>query len=291
MNKIILFFFLSFFLSFSAQQDHSWLKLNKYQVAILGDSLNENSGLTFFQDRLFTFNDSGNSSDIFEISKNTGKIRKVLKTDLINHDWEAIASDSSSLYIGDFGNNAVTRKNLTVYKISVQDSLQLKTPTKIPFYYPEQKTFEAKNNNNDFDAEAMIFLNGKLHIFTKEWSSRSTTHYTIDPNLSENQAAQKIEIFPIGYAVTDAAYFNKKLYLIGYTKKTEVFLTVFEETQAGIFFKHKPRQFYLGSALSVGQIEGLAADKEGIYISGEQFISPFGKVKPRLYFIPDSELK
>jgi hypothetical protein len=72
--------------------------------------------------------------------------------------------------------------------------------------------------------------------------------------------------------VTDAAYFDKKLYLVGYTKKTEVFLDIFNETEPGIFFKENPKHYYLGSALSIGQIEGIAVDETGIYISGEKFI-------------------
>jgi hypothetical protein len=37
----------------------------------------------------------------------------------------------------------------------------------------------------------MIYLNGKIHLFTKEWASKSTTHYTIDPEISEKQEAKK----------------------------------------------------------------------------------------------------
>ncbi|MCZ2083445.1 MAG: hypothetical protein LC112_04165, partial [Flavobacteriales bacterium] len=93
------------------------------------------------------------------------------------------------------------------------------------------------------------------------------------------------------YVVTDAAYFDKKLYLIGYTKKAEVFLTIFNETKPGIFFEDKPKKYYLGSSLSIGQIEGIAVDEQGIYISGEEFNLPIIKVKPYLYFIPFEKLK
>lgn len=79
----------------------------------------------------------------------------------------------------------------------------------------------------DFDAEAMIYLDGKLHLFTKEWGAKSTTHYIIDPEISDKQKARKTEVYKTGFVVTDAAYFNKKLYLVGYTKKTEIFLDVF----------------------------------------------------------------
>ncbi|MCZ2083446.1 MAG: hypothetical protein LC112_04170, partial [Flavobacteriales bacterium] len=216
MQKFILLFSILISLSFSAQQNYEWFKINKYRTAVLSDSINENSGLDFFNKRLFTINDSGNSSEIFEINKETGKIKNVFKTNLINRDWEAITSDSTNLYVGDFGNNVGSRKDLVIYKIPVRDSIDLAGIEQFPFYYPEQKDFTPKNLNNNFDAEAMIFLNGKIHIFTKEWASKLTTHYIIDPAISENQAAQKIETFPTGYVVTDAAYFDKKLYLIGY---------------------------------------------------------------------------
>lgn len=291
MQKFILLFSILISLSFSAQQNYEWFKINKYRTAVLSDSINENSGLDFFNKRLFTINDSGNSSEIFEINKETGKIENVLKTDLINRDWEAITSDSTNLYVGDFGNNVGSRKDLVIYKIPMRDSIDLAGIEQFPFYYPEQKDFTPKNLNNNYDAEAMIFLNGKIHLFTKEWVSKSTTHYTIDPNISENQAAQKIENFPTGYVVTDAAYFNQKLYLVGYTKKAEVFLTIFNGTKPGIFFEDKPKKYYLGSSLTIGQIEGIAVDEQGIYISGEEFNLPVIKVKPYLYFIPFEKLK
>ncbi len=294
MKKLILLFSILISLSFSAQQDYDWFKINKYRTAVLNDSIKENSGLNFFNDRLFTINDSGNSSEIFEINQQTGKIKNVFKTDLINKDWEAITSDSINLYIGDFGNNVGVRKDLVIFRIPFDSTLMapnINNITSIPFYYPEQKDFTPKNINNDFDAEAMIFLNGKIHLFTKEWASKSTTHYTIDPNLVDNQAAEKIETFYTDYVVTDAAYFKQRLYIVGYTKKAEVFLTIFTESEPGIFFKEKPKKYYVGSSLSIGQIEGIAVDEKGIYISGEEFNLPIVKVKPYLYFIPAEKLK
>ncbi|MBF8456218.1 hypothetical protein IV494_03395 [Kaistella sp. G5-32] len=294
MKNYFLFVAIFISLSFSAQNQDQWLKMNRFEIAVLSDSLKENSGLDFYKKRLFTFNDSGNSSEIFEIDKTSGKIKNVYRTDLKNTDWESITSDSTQIYIGDFGNNAGMRKDLMIYKIPL-DSLEkgsaLQNAQEIPFYYPEQKDFTSKNLNNDFDGEAMIFLNGKIHIFTKEWRSKSTTHYIVDPNISENQSAENAETFHTGYVVTDAAYFDKKLYLIGYTKKTEVFLSVFAETNPGVFFDQKPRRYYLGSAFSIGQIEGIAVDDQGVYISGEEFMSPFRKSKQRLYFIPSKKLK
>ena len=287
------FIFLVIFYLFQTgfAQNVDFLKIKREKVTELSDSLKENSGLSFLKDKLYTFNDGGNSSEIFEIDKISGKIEKVFKTNLMNKDWEAMATDSANFYIGDFGNNAGARKDLMIYKIPFDGEKIADSAKVISYFYPEQTDFSNRNLNNDFDAEAMIFLNGKIHIFTKEWVSKATSHYVVDPEITENQPAQKIENFQTDYVVTDAAYFQQKLYLIGYTKKTEVFLSIFKETEPGIFFKEKPKKYYLGSALSIGQIEGIEADENGIYISGEEFATPLGKAKPALYFIPQSKLK
>ena len=286
--KKILFFFAFFFFQFGFSQQTDFLKIKKFEVAVFSDTLSENSGLTFFKENLLTINDSGNSSEVFTINKKNGTIINRIATNLKNTDWEAITSDSIHIYIGDFGNNLGNRKDLKVFQIPSDSITNAK---EIPYYYPEQKEFVPKNLKNNFDAEAMIYLNGKIHIFTKEWASKATSHYTIDPQISEIQAAEKLETFPTDFVVTDASYFNKKLYLVGYTKNTEVFLSVFNETKEGFFFETKPRKFYLGSALSVGQIEGIAVNQTGIYISGEKFVTPVGNSKPRLYFIPHEKIK
>ncbi len=291
MKKIFLLFILSISIISNAQQTEIF-KLKKFRVSVLNDSIQETSGLNFFNEKLYTFNDSGNFPELYEIDSNSGKILKVLKTTAENKDWEALANDGENFYIGDFGNNSGTRKDLKIYKIPFQNNvLENDLMKTISFYYPEQNDFAPKNISTDYDLESMIYLNGNIHIFSKEWASKSTTHYILDPENYENQAAQKVESYPTGFVVTDAAYFDKKLYIVGYTKKTEVFLDVFNESESGVFFREKPRHLYLGSALSIGQVEGIAIDEKGIYISGEKFYSPIKKTKPFFYFIPKEKLK
>lgn len=292
--KNLIFLFTLFFFQLGFSQQTEFLKIKNYKVATLSDSLRETSGLNFFKGKLYTFNDGGNSSEIFEIDKSSGKILQTFKTNLKNKDWEAITSDSANIYIGDFGNNLGTRKDLKIYKIgldSVDSASSVNNAQELIFFYPEQKDFTPKNTNNDFDAEAMIFLHGKIHVFTKEWVARNTSHFTINPNVFEQQPAEKTEVFNTDFVVTDASYFDKKLYLIGYTKKTEVFLAVFKESEQGIFFSANPQKYYLGSALTIGQIEGIAVNEDGIYISSEEFRSPLGKVKQSFYFIAKEKLR
>ena len=291
MKKIFAIFFFFFFLSVSAQQDYEWLKIKKYKVSILSDSLKETSGLTFFKDKLYTFNDGGNTSEIFEIDKYSGKILNKIKIHIENKDWEAITSDSSHIYIGDFGNNYGMRKDLKIYKIkfdSIDDSQEFQQT--LNFYYPEQQNFSQKPHNNNWDMESMVFIDKKIHLFTKEWASKKTNHYIIDPNISENQPAERLETFDIGYLVTDASLFDKKLYVVGYTKQLKVYLSIFELDENGMFFSRKPKSFILGSSLKVGQIEGIAVNKDGIFISGEKFKTPLGNVPPKLYHIPTNKI-
>lgn len=278
--------------TFSFSQQAELFKIRKYRIGNLDDKVKETSGLSLMNGKLYTFNDSGNSPELFELDKSTGQIIGTTQINGKNKDWEALTNDGKNFYIGDFGNNGGTRKDLEIYKVPFEDNSAKNDSVKvISFEYPEQQEFIPKYSETDFDAEAMIYLNGKIHLFTKEWGSKSTTHYLIDPEISEKQKAQKIENYMTGFMVTDASYFNKKLYLIGYTKKTEVFLDIFDETEPGIFFKQNPKHYYLGSALSIGQIEGIAVDETGIYISGEKFHSPIGGGKQSLYFIPIDKLK
>ena len=162
---------------------------------------------------------------------------------------------------------------------------------KIEFNYSQQKDFNIRYLQHDFDAEAMIFNNGNIHLFTKEWYSKNISHYIINPYKKENQSVTKLETYHIGFVVTDSAYFEGQLYVIGYTKKAKAYLMIFEQNSDGLFFSKPNKKYRLGSVLTIGQVEGIAVNKDGIYISNEEFNTFFFKVKPNLYFVPFYRLK
>ena len=285
MKKTLIFLNLLISLVIFSQKTEK-LPLRKYKIAVLSDSLRETSGLTFFKDQLYTINDGGNPNIIYEIDKNSGKILKKIQTNFPNKDWEAITNDGENLYIGDFGNNAGNRRDLTIYSIDNQQEINV-----IKFSYQNQKDFSVNYLNHDFDAEAMVFINNKIHLFTKEWSAKKVSHYIINPKLSENQSVTKSESFNTGFVVTDAAYYENKLYVIGYTKKAKTYLMIFEQNDEGLFFSNPTKKYRLGSALTVGQIEGIAVNTDGIYISNEGFSQFIFRAKPNLYFVPFDRLK
>ena len=293
MKKQVLYLFI-FLVGFQvfAQKTES-LNLKKYKIAVLSDSLRESSGLTAIDGRLFSFNDSGNTSEIFEIKPGSSHIENTYKTGLKNIDWEALTNDGQNFYIGEFGNNLGTRKDLKIYKVPFhQDSLITDSIKTISFQYPEQTDFSAKNINNNFDAEAMIYLDGNIHLFTKEWVTNTVSHYLINPHLSHDQPAQKSESYNTGFVVTDASFYDNKLYVVGYTKNASVYLMIFEKDENGNLFFNKPAKKYsLGRAYNIGQIEGIAATEKGIYISGERFNIKIKKVPQSLYFVPYNDLE
>lgn len=289
--KICVSFFLLFTSCFITAQKTERISLRNYRVNYLSDTLRETSGISFFGKKFITHNDGGNPATVYHIDSKSGKIVNSLKTNLINTDWEAITTDSSYIYLGDFGNNSNTRKDLTIYKTKIENDSNLSLVSKIDFEYKEQTDFTPKNIRHNFDAEAMFYRNNKIHLFTKEWKNKATSHYIIDPNSSEKQIISKTESFPTQFLVTDAAYYNQKLYLIGYTKKGRCFLLIFNSPNNDILFSNDYKKYKLGSTLSIGQIEGIAVNQDGIYISGERFFKLLSKAQPSLYFIPFKAIK
>lgn len=267
------------------------IPLRKYRVAFLSDSLKETSGLCFLNQKLHTFNDGGNPNELYHIDKKSGRIIQKLPTPFPNIDWEAITTDSTHIYLGDFGNNSGKRHDLCIYKFPFSQNTKEENFLKINFEYQFPKNYEPPSLKHDFDAEALIYHHQKLHLFTKEWKNKATSRYLINPNASEKQILQKLESYQTNFLVTDAALYNKKLYLIGYNKRGNCFLFIFDENSDGLFFSNPPKKFKLGSVLTIGQIEGIAINSEGLYLSSENISKFIFNRKPSLYFVPFSALK
>lgn len=120
-------------------------------------------------DLIWMHNDGGNKSEIYGVNTQ-GKIERTVNIKAKNNDWEDISTDEQgNLYIADFGNNNSERKNLVILKIANNDILtnDKVAVEKIKFSYPEQHKFPPKKSERYFDAEALIYFNNYLYIFTK----------------------------------------------------------------------------------------------------------------------------
>lgn len=278
-------------LSLSAQTKIDTLDIENYQIKTLkiSEKLDEISSLEILDGFYWGQNDSGGEAELYKINPENGKIVQTVKiTNAENRDWEELAVSDQYIFIGNFGNNNGNRKDLSVYYFPIS-KLNSKEETisveveKINFSYPEQKDFDPGNRKTNFDCEAMFYYNGKLHLFTKEWTNMKTTHYTLEVKPGTQQA-KKIESFKTNYLVTGATVDTNPIsntqgfYLIGYTPDGFGFISGFSLPKNGKdqLFSSKSSQFNLplGFTAQVGQIEGIAIkpDKPSIICySNEDF--------------------
>lgn len=148
---------------------------------------------------IWMLNDGGNSSKIYGLNEK-GTIKKELKIDAKNHDWEDLTSDKEgNLYIGDFGNNANKRKNLTILKVNAKalkgsDKIAVE---RISFKYSNQKKFPPKKRKLYFDCEAFFHYNDSLYLFTKSRvkDDFGKTHLYKIPAKKGNHVAELVSTF------------------------------------------------------------------------------------------------
>lgn len=266
-------------LSLSAQMKMDTLDIENYQIKTLeiSEKLDEISTLEIMDGYYWGHNDSGGKPELYKINPETGKIVRTVKiSNSENRDWEEMTTSDDHIFIGEFGNNNGNRTDLTILyfpksKLNSDEDEILVEVQKIEFSFPEQKNFNPGNRKTNFDCEAFFFYNGKLHLFTKEWTNLSTTHYTLEvkPGI---QSAKKLESFKTNYMVTGATVDDNPIsntqgfYLIGYTPDGFGFISGFSLPKKGsdLLFENKLSKFSLplGFTAQVGQIEGIAIKPE-----------------------------
>lgn len=240
----------------------------------LDKQVDETSGLIYYDGFIWTHNDSGGEAALYKIDKKTGKvIHKLTITNAKNTDWEDLTQDENYVYIGDFGNNYGYRKDLKIYKISkasLQENTAETIAETISFSYPEQTDF-TKGKNHNFDCEAFFAYGGELHLFTKNWNDKKTSHYKIPRTIGEHQA-ELIETFDAKGLVTAADVdSNGVVVLIGYTPQ-KLFMWICSNHEEGKFFSGTNRRIEMGKFLFRGQLEGVCFTENGEgYISSEHF--------------------
>ncbi|MBN2173718.1 MAG: hypothetical protein JW731_06285 [Bacteroidales bacterium] len=188
----------------------------------LPEKVEETSGVIYFENALWTFNDSGGKPELYKIDRTNGKISGEIKiNNATNVDWEDIDQDEQFIYIGDFGNNRGNRQDLKIYKI---DKKKLTGKDKqsvdaevIQFNYTDQADFEIQNRKHNFDCESLITFGDSLIVFTKNWNNGKTRMYKL-PKDTGQFSISPVETFNADGLVTGADYNQEAgtLALIGY---------------------------------------------------------------------------
>lgn len=192
-------------------------------ITTLDSSITESSGMIILSGRLITHNDSGGESRLYEIDSVTGTVtRSVFVENAFNVDWEDICYDSNYIYIGDIGNNAGTRTDLKIYRLSIVDYLLNTNDTvsvdTINFSYADQTDFSPNTFSTNFDAEALISYNDSLYIFTKNWGNNWTNVYSI-PKVPGTHIIYKRDSINTQGLISGAVFndSNDEIMLSGYT--------------------------------------------------------------------------
>jgi PKD repeat protein len=242
--------------------------------------LNESSGLTFLDGKLWSFSDSGNPNDIYRIDTVTNTIFQTVDiSNATNVDWEDMTSSSNYLFVGDFGNNNGNRQDLKIYRINksaLTPTTTSVTASIINFSFSDQTSFVSNPTNHNFDCEAMIFLNDSIHLFSKNWVDFQTKHYVL-PNSPGTHVAQLRETLNTGFLVTGASVQQYGVIsLIGYLKTgtKAVSLYMLYDYKNNLLFNGNKRKFDLSTQNVYGQVEGVEFFNNSLaFVSNELYTS------------------
>lgn len=229
-------------------------------VCQLPKELDECSGMLFLNDStLLLHNDSERPNRLYMVNLK-GELLDTIELPVQLRDFEAVTAKGNLLYLGDIGNNSNNRKDL---KIAVFDLKKRKIISIHAISYPEQESFPPSADSWYFDAEAMIFKNDSLLIFTKNrtkpYDGKSLIYY-FNESLGKLERVGEITTGTEGWltnSVTDAVYYKEKLYLLTYR-----FLYIFDT-----HFQLKEKIKFPG----ITQKEAIAINSKGvIYIATEK---------------------
>ncbi len=253
--------------------------------ATLPNDLREISGLTRSSGRWWGHADSGANPEFFNLKPENGQVlQKISLQNAHNRDWEDIAADSLHLYLGDFGNNSNNRTNLGLYRVplskigtSNSESVAEGDWQFVSFAYADQTDFSAQPEDSSvYDCEAAIFFRGKIHLFTKSRKTYRTAHYVVNEMTGK---AEKLEEFNSDGLITGASLSpdGKLVALLGYDLRSfipKVFVWLLWDWQmdgGDLLFSGNKRRIELGTALAVGQSEGIGfADNRRGYLCNER---------------------
>ena len=253
-------------------------------VANLVDTLSENSGLVWAAGKLYTFNDSGSGTKVYEVTANGTIIRTIHIANSTNVDWEAMTSDSTYFYLGDFGNNNGNRTDLCIYRLLksevTNNALDTVAAEKMNFSWADQLDFTSAYNANDFDCEAFYATEDSLFLFSKNWVDLKTKCYSLPNYWTDTLNATLISQFDVDGLITDACKdtINDRIYLLGYKNNGSNFYTSFIwclwDHASNFIFSGNKRRIEIGNVLTVSQTEGITLSDNGTaYVSAEKVIN------------------
>ena len=213
-------------------EDQNFDSAEIIETVVLPKIINETSGLEILNEVFITHNDSGGEPSLYFFNLNgeiinSKKLEEESFWEIYNNDWEDITADEDYIYIADTGNNFGTRDNLSIIKVKIAD---FSVDGKIDIFYSDQKSF-FPSSKHKYDAEALLIIEDKIALFSKDRDSLNTDLYLIDNRVKEKQELSSVANFNVNALITGGDYDHDLgvLALVSYSSNGEQYLILFED--------------------------------------------------------------
>ena len=199
---------------------------------VLPKIINETSGLEFYNNYFITHNDSGGEPSLYLFNEE-GEIIETIGFDknpdfkIENNDWEDITSDNKYFFVADTGNNFGNRDNLNIIRVSkgadfIVDGI-------IEISYSDQESFFPRPKHK-FDAEAIIIIEDKIALFSKDRENLNTDLYLVNKNMNGSQILTSEVSYDVDTLITGGDFDEDRnlLALVSYNSNGNQYLLLFE---------------------------------------------------------------
>jgi hypothetical protein len=245
----------------------------------LADTLVETSGLIFWENQFWTHNDNNDTKLYALDTLYAGVVKNYPLAGITNTDWEEFSQDDGYIYIGDFGNNSGSRTDLKIFRATKSSVLNNSAVfDSVCFTYSDQAEYTSRAYKTDFDCEAFIVAGDSIYLFTKQWSRKGTSVYSL-PKDPGNHVAKLRSFFNVKGLITGAVYLEKQRLIVmsGYNKRLKPFLFLLYDFSSSDFFSGNKRKVKV--LLPFYQIESITTTNGLKYFVTNEYFSAFSVVK------------
>ena len=239
---------------------------------VLPKIINETSGLEFYNNNFITHNDSGGEPSLYvfnemgEVIETIG-LNKNPDFEIENNDWEDITNDNEYLFVADTGNNFGNRDNLNIIRVSKGTDFMVDGIIEIS--YSDQESFFPRPKHK-YDAEAIIVIEDKIALFSKDRENLNTDLYLVDKNQNGSQILTSEVSYNVNTLITGGDYDEDRnlLALVSYNSKGTQYLLLFENFKLNNLENNTFKKFKI--PLEQAQIEAVKIiDEKTFWVTSE----------------------